>query len=69
MNTAPRIRTAEISEAALDDISGGLSPRAGIAVGPTAVCDADLLGQVAATGEQVLGTVGQYRQANVSVSF
>ncbi|MFF4762015.1 hypothetical protein [Streptomyces sp. NPDC001292] len=69
MNSAPRIQTAEISEAELDNVSGGLSPHAGVAVGPTAVSDSDVLTQVAATGEQVLGTVGQYRQASVSVSF
>ncbi|MER6121207.1 hypothetical protein ABT173_00600 [Streptomyces sp. NPDC001795] len=69
MNSAPRIQTAEISDAELDNVSGGLSPHAGVIVGPTAVSDSDVLAQIGAAQSEVLGTVGQYHQAGFSVSF
>lgn len=69
MNSAPQVQTAQISDAELDNVSGGLSPHASIVAGPTAVSDADVLAQVGAAKNEVLGTAGQYHQASVSVSF
>jgi hypothetical protein len=76
MNSAPRIRTTEISDAELDDVSGGLgglSPHAGVVAGPTAISDSDVLGQAQAVTAgalgTALGTLGQYRQVGVAVSF
>lgn len=69
MNSAPQVQTIEISEAELENISGGLSPHAGAVVGSTAVSDSSVLAQVDAAKNEALGTVGQYHQAGISVSF
>ncbi|MEU6365243.1 hypothetical protein ABZ876_05750 [Streptomyces sp. NPDC046931] len=76
MNSAPQVQTAEISDAELDHVSGGLSPHVGVIAGPTAVGDSDVLAQAGAvqnealgTAGQALGTAGQYHQAGVFVSF
>ncbi|MBQ0983093.1 hypothetical protein KBZ10_00770 [Streptomyces sp. F63] len=69
MNSAHRIETAEISDAELDNVSGGLSPQAGITAGPVAINSADVLAQVDALQGQALNTVGQYGHAGVSVSL
>jgi hypothetical protein len=69
MNSAPRIQTAQISDAELDNVSGGLSPHASVVAGPTAFSDSDVLAQVGTVKNEVLGAVGQYHQAGVSVSF
>jgi hypothetical protein len=69
MNSAPRIETVEISEAELDNVSGGLNPHVGVVVGPTAISDSDLLAQAGSVKDQVVGAVGQYHQAGVNVSF
>ncbi|MFJ4524707.1 hypothetical protein ACIP4Y_27790 [Streptomyces sp. NPDC088810] len=69
MNSAPQVRTAEIADAELDSVSGGLSPHAGLAAGPTAVSDADVLAGLGAVGNQVLATVAQYDHVSVSVTL
>ncbi|MCZ0988690.1 hypothetical protein [Streptomyces diastatochromogenes] len=69
MNSAPQVEAVEISDAELDNVSGGLSPHAGLAVGPTAVSDADVLAQVGAVSNEVLGTVGQYNHVGFSASL
>ncbi|MER5669244.1 hypothetical protein [Streptomyces mirabilis] len=69
MNSAPQVQTLEISDAELDTVSGGLSPQAGIAAGPTAISSSDLVGQFGAVKDEVLDTAGQYHQAGVTVSF
>jgi hypothetical protein len=67
MNSAPQVATAQISDAQLDNVSGGL--HAGLVVGPTAVSDADVLAQIDAVKNEVLGTAGQYNHASVSASL
>ncbi|WP_306188728.1 MULTISPECIES: hypothetical protein [unclassified Streptomyces] len=76
MNSAPQIQTTEISDAELDDVSGGLgglSPHAGVVAGPTAISDSDVLGQAQAATAGALGTamgtLGQYHQVGATVSF
>jgi hypothetical protein len=69
MNSAPQVQTAEISDAELDNVSGGLSPHVGVIAGPTAVSDSDILAQVDAVKSEALGASSQYHQAGVSVSF
>ncbi|MES4886709.1 hypothetical protein [Streptomyces sp. NPDC096012] len=69
MNSAPQVQTLEISDAELDTVSGGLSPEAGIAAGPTAISTSDLVAQVGAVPGGALDTVGQYHQVGVTVSY
>ncbi|MGW5660796.1 class IIb bacteriocin, lactobin A/cerein 7B family [Streptomyces sp. NPDC003758] len=72
MNSAPQVHTAELSDAELDNVSGGLAPHASAVVGPTTVSDADVLAQVGTVQGVALGTVGTlgaYHQAGVNVSF
>ncbi|MDT0468992.1 hypothetical protein [Streptomyces gibsoniae] len=69
MNSAPQIQTVEISEAELDNVSGGLSPHAGVFAGPTTLSDSDVLAQLDAVKSEVMGAAGQYHQAGVFVSF
>ena len=69
MNSAPQIPTAEISDAELDNISGGLSPHASVTAGPTTISDSAVLAQVDAAKNEVLSTTGQYNQVGVCVSF
>jgi hypothetical protein len=67
MNSAPQVETVEISDAQLDNVSGGL--HASLVAGPTAVSDADVLAQIDAVKNEVLGTAGQYNHASVSASL
>ncbi|MFE0254331.1 hypothetical protein [Streptomyces sp. NPDC059010] len=69
MNSAPQVQTVEISDAALDDIAGGLNPHAGLVVGPTAVSSADVLAQLDAVKNEVLAGAGQYNHVGVSASL
>ncbi|GHH29581.1 hypothetical protein [Streptomyces lanatus] len=67
MNSAPQVETVEIADAELDNVSGGL--HANVCAGPTAVSDADLLAQVDAVKNQVLGAAAQYNHVSVSASL
>ncbi|WDV50189.1 hypothetical protein PV963_07330 [Streptomyces coeruleorubidus] len=69
MNSAPQVETVEVSDAELDNVSGGLSPHASVVAGPTAVSDSSVLGQVDAAKTEVLGTVGQFHHVGASVSL
>ncbi|WP_336113057.1 hypothetical protein [Streptomyces sp. PTD9-10] len=69
MNSAPQVQTREISDVELDNVSGGLSPQAGIAAGPTAISSSDLVAQFGAVKDEVQDTIGQYHQAGITVSF
>jgi hypothetical protein len=69
MNSAPQVETVEISDAELDNVSGGLNPHASLVVGPTAVSDADVLAQIDDVKNEVLGAAGQYNHASVSASL
>ncbi|MEU9546903.1 MULTISPECIES: hypothetical protein [Streptomyces] len=69
MNSAPQVQTLEISDIELDTVSGGLSPQVGIAAGPTAISNSDLVAQFGAVKDEVSDTVGQYHQVGVTFSF
>ncbi|WP_030543540.1 hypothetical protein [Streptomyces albus] len=69
MNSAPRVETAELSDAELDNVSGGLSPDVSFYAGSASVSSADVLAQVDAVKDQALNTVGQYAHAGVSISL
>ncbi|UUU28418.1 hypothetical protein [Streptomyces sp. DSM 40750] len=69
MNSAPQVETVEISDAQLDNVSGGLAPHAGLAVGPTAVSDATVLTQIEGATNEVLGTAAQYNHVSFSASL
>ncbi|MGW2939962.1 hypothetical protein ACWGQ5_47865 [Streptomyces sp. NPDC055722] len=69
MNSAPQVQTVEISDAELDNVSGGLSPHASVIAGPTAVSDSDVVAHIDAVKNEALGAVGQYHQVGVFASF
>lgn len=69
MNSAIQVETVEISDAELDNVSGGLNPQVGLVVGPTAVSSADVLAQIDGVKNEALGAAGQYHHASVSASF
>ncbi|MEU4681567.1 hypothetical protein [Streptomyces xinghaiensis] len=69
MNSAHRIETADLSDAELDNVSGGLSPDVSVVAGPASISGSDVLAQVGAVKDQALGAVGQYGHAGVSVSL
>ncbi|MFE5812980.1 hypothetical protein [Streptomyces sp. NPDC056479] len=69
MNSAPQVQTVAISDAALDNISGGLNPQASLVAGPAAVSSADVLAQLDAVKNEVLGAAGQYNHVSVSASL
>lgn len=56
MNSAPQVQTAEISDAELDTVSGGLSPQIGLTVGSTSLSSADLLAEVDSVKATALGS-------------
>lgn len=71
MNSAPQVQTAELTDAELDNVAGGLAgglaPHGSLTVGSTTVSDADVLAQVDAVKGQALSTLGQ--APHVSGSF
>ncbi|MET7905269.1 hypothetical protein ABZS86_28925 [Streptomyces sp. NPDC005355] len=70
MNSAPQIQTVEISDAELDNVSGGVSPHASVTAGSTTVSDSSVLAQVDAAKNEVMGASGQFpHQVGASVSF
>ncbi|MDO0939120.1 hypothetical protein QQY66_48230 [Streptomyces sp. DG2A-72] len=69
MNSAPQVETVEISDVELDNVSGGLNPHASLVVGPTAVSDADVLAQLDAVKNEVLGSAGQYNHVSFHASL
>lgn len=69
MNSTPQVQTVELSDAELDNVSGGLSPHASVIAGPTTISDSDVLAQASAVKSEVMGAAGQYHQAGVFVSF
>ncbi|POX49326.1 hypothetical protein C3489_25145 [Streptomyces sp. Ru71] len=70
MNSAPQIQTAEISEAELDAVAGGLAtPHASVVAGSTTLTDAGVLAEAGAVKDSVLATVAGIHQAGVTVSF
>ncbi|MFF2502689.1 hypothetical protein ACFVTY_04765 [Streptomyces sp. NPDC058067] len=69
MNSAPQVHTAELSDAELDNVSGGLSPHAGLTAGPLSLSDADVLAQAGMVQNEAIGALGQFHQAGVAVSF
>ncbi|MFE0255093.1 hypothetical protein [Streptomyces sp. NPDC059010] len=69
MNSAPQVQTVDISDAELDNVSGGLNPHASLIAGPTAVSSADALAQLDAVKNEVLGAAGQYNHVGVSASL
>lgn len=58
MNSAPQVQTAEISDADLDNVSGGLSPQAAVTVGSTTLGTAAVLSEVDSVKATALGVVG-----------
>lgn len=58
MNSAPQVQTAEISDADLDNVSGGLSPQAAVTVGSTTLGTAAVLSEVDSVKATALGVAG-----------
>ncbi|MFD8304209.1 hypothetical protein ACFV29_17950 [Streptomyces sp. NPDC059690] len=58
MNSAPQVQTLEISDAELDNVSGGLSPQADVTVGSTTLGSAAVLSEADAIKATALGAVG-----------
>ncbi|MBV7696237.1 hypothetical protein [Streptomyces sp. TRM70350] len=69
MNSAPQVETVVISDAELDNVSGGLNPHTSLVVGPTAVSSTDVLAQLDAAQNEVLGAAGQYNHVSISASL
>lgn len=69
MNSAPRVETAEISDAELDNVSGGVSPEVSFYAGSASVSSTDVLAQVDELKGQALSTVSHHAHAGVSISL
>jgi hypothetical protein len=73
MNSVPQVQTAEISDAELDNVSGGLSPQVGITAGPLSLNSADLTSQlqgvVSGVQGQLMGALGGANQVGVTASI
>ncbi|MFE3633175.1 hypothetical protein [Streptomyces cellostaticus] len=63
MTSAPQVQTAEISDAELDGVSGGLNPQAGVVAGPAALDSTDLMAQLGTVTDTVQGAAGQLQGA------
>ncbi|CAL9507925.1 hypothetical protein SUDANB145_03556 [Streptomyces sp. enrichment culture] len=71
MNSAPGIETAEISDADLDNVAGGLNAQAGagLGVGVSAGVDADVLAQAGVATDGVSAAVGAYGCVSATASL
>ncbi|MEU6776386.1 hypothetical protein [Streptomyces sp. NPDC046759] len=69
MNSAHPVQTAEISDAALDAVSGGFGPEAGVTLDSTTLSSADLLSQLGAVQGEALGALAQPHQIGVNAAF
>ncbi|MGW1745507.1 hypothetical protein ACWCRD_07800 [Streptomyces sp. NPDC002092] len=58
MNSAPQVQTAEISDADLDAVSGGLAPQVSLTAGSTTLSSADALAELDSLKATALGTLG-----------
>ena len=58
MNSAPQVQTAEISDADLDTVSGGVSPQVSLTAGSTTLCSTDLLSEVDSVKATAMGSLG-----------
>ncbi|MET7480505.1 hypothetical protein ABZT17_40075 [Streptomyces sp. NPDC005648] len=58
MNSAPQVQTAEISDAELDTVSGGISPQISVSVGSTTLSSSELLAEVDSVKATALGLAG-----------
>ncbi|MGV4984358.1 hypothetical protein ACWC0C_00535 [Streptomyces sp. NPDC001709] len=68
MNSAHQVQTLEISDAELDNVSGGLSPEAGLTLDNTTLSSAGVLSQLSAVQGEALGALGQSHQIGVNLS-
>ncbi|MFF4363678.1 hypothetical protein [Streptomyces sp. NPDC001604] len=74
MNSAPQVQTAEISDADLDAVSGGLAPQVSLTAGSTTLSSADALAELDTLKATALGTLGGTlgalpHQVGVNASF
>ena len=74
MNSAPQVQTAEISDADLDAVSGGLAPQLSLTAGSTTLSSADALAELDALKATALGSLGGTlgalpHQVGVNASF
>ncbi|WP_067049207.1 hypothetical protein A6P39_45430 [Streptomyces sp. FXJ1.172] len=69
MNSAHQVQTVEISDAELDNVSGGLSPEASLTLGATTLSSADLLSQLNGVTGEAQGLLGQYGHVGFSASL
>ncbi|PWI16415.1 hypothetical protein DI272_21250 [Streptomyces sp. Act143] len=58
MNSAPQVQTAELSDADLDTVSGGLAPQITVTAGDTTLSSADVLAQLDSAKATALGSLG-----------
>lgn len=74
MNSAPQIHTAEISDAELDTVSGGIAPQISVTAGATTLSSDDVLAQLDSVKATALGALGGTlgalpHEASVTVGF
>jgi hypothetical protein len=69
MNAAHQIQTAEIADAELDTVSGGLAPQASITADSTTLSTADALSQLGAVQGEVVGALSQPHQIGINLAF
>ncbi|MBE8478267.1 hypothetical protein IQ210_45755 [Streptomyces sp. 3R004] len=58
MNSAPQVQTAELTDADLDTVSGGLAPQITVTAGDTTLSSADVLAQLDSVKATALGSLG-----------
>ncbi|MFI2203667.1 hypothetical protein ACH47Z_23390 [Streptomyces sp. NPDC020192] len=69
MNSAHQVQTVEISDAELDNVSGGLSPEVNLTVDSTTLSSAGLLSQLGALQGEALGALGESHQVGFSAAI
>ncbi|NUS24939.1 MAG: hypothetical protein HOV92_12050 [Streptomyces sp.] len=58
MNSAPQVRTLDLSDAELDTVSGGLAPQITVTAGDTTLSSDDVLAQLDGVKATALGALG-----------
>ncbi|OIK05635.1 hypothetical protein [Streptomyces monashensis] len=69
MNSAHQVQTAELSDADLDTVAGGLSPEASASLGATTITSSEVLSQLSGITGEAQSVLGQYGHVGVSISL
>ncbi|MGN5379221.1 hypothetical protein BIV25_41180 [Streptomyces sp. MUSC 14] len=69
MNSAHQVQTAELCDADLDTVAGGLSPEASVSLGATTVTSTEVLSQLNGVTGEAQGVLGQYGHVGIDLSL